>query len=323
MKYKTYLLIVFSFTLCIIMGAMLVNYKVDPYGIFKQNFDNQRIEPNQHFIKMKFVLNNPKKFDSFIFGSSRVGNIDVRKIPSEERFYNMTYSEGLPKEFLEDIKLMISNGVKIKTLLIGLDEFSFRVDPNEHLQQPMRRPYSENLLKFYMDYLLKAPNYKIIKSSLSGKPSTYYDIYSSGLPLHPQADSNIESNRDSHVNDPKFNNPTGYRGNRINATLNELKEISRIAIENNIRVIFFINPIHQTTYRDTNIAEFEQFKQGLASITSYYDFSEINSITSNNYYYYETSHYRPIVGDIIIAKLFSVKDVSLPKDFGIEVKHSL
>ena len=171
MKYKTYLLIVFSFTLCIIMGAMLVNYKVDPYGIFKQNFDNQRIEPNQHFIKMKFVLNNPKKFDSFIFGSSRVGNIDVRKIPSEERFYNMTYSEGLPKEFLEDIKLMISNGVKIKTLLIGLDEFSFRVDPNEHLQQPMRRPYSENLLKFYMDYLLKAPNYKIIKSSLSFKIS--------------------------------------------------------------------------------------------------------------------------------------------------------
>lgn len=319
MKYTTYLFIVLFVTFGFIAGAVVVNYTVDPYGVFKRNFDNQRIEPNQHFIKMRYILNNPTKYESFIFGSSRVGNIDISKIPNE-KFYNMTYSEGLPKEFLNDIKLMIARGVSIKTLLIGLDEFSFRVDPDKHAQQPMRMPYPDNLIKFYTAYLLKAPDYTIIKSSLLDKPSNYFDIFNSGRPLHPQADDNIESNIDAHLNDSKFNIPSGYRGNRMQETLDELKEIKQIADENNIKVVFFINPIHKTTYNDTNLTEFGQFKEELAHISSYYDFSGINTITSNNYYYYETSHYRPVVGDMIIAKLFSAKTVIVPEDFGIEVK---
>lgn len=322
MKYKTYLILILSITFLIIASAVTINYIVDPYGIFKKDFHNQKIEPNQHFVKMKLLLNNPTKYESFIFGSSRVGNIDINKIPNQERFYNMTYSEGLPKEFLDDIKLMINSGIKIKTILIGLDEFSFRVDPKKHLQQPMKMPYPENpenVTKFYMSYLMKMPNPMIIKSSLFNKKSSYYDILNSGRQLQPQIDTKIENNPEVHINDPKFNKPMGYRGNRIKETLEELQELKHIASQNNICLIFFINPIHKTTYLDTNMTEFQEFKQGLANISSYYDFSGVNSITSNNYYYYETSHYRPLVGDMIIAKLFDIQTVPIPDDFGKRV----
>ena len=42
--------------------------------------DAQITEPNQHYLKVKYVLNYPDKYDSFLFGSSRVGKIDVNKI---------------------------------------------------------------------------------------------------------------------------------------------------------------------------------------------------------------------------------------------------
>lgn len=318
MKYQKYCLRIVIITFSIIITIVMINYVVDPYGIFKYSFDKQITEPNQHFIKMRYIINNPTKYESFIFGSSRVGNININKIPINENFYNMTYSEGLPNEFLNDIKIMIDKGVKIKTLLIGLDDFSFRVNPKEHLQQLMRKPYQEDIIEFYINYLLTVPNPLIIQSNLCDQPKTYFDIYGSGRPLHPQVDIDIENEPIIHINNHKFNIPTEYRGNRIKETLNELEEINQIACKNNIQLIFFINPIHQTTYLDTNKLEFNDFKQGLASISSFYDFSGINTITINNYYYYETSHYRPIVGDMIIAKIFGIDGIA-PDDFGILV----
>lgn len=44
----------------------------------------------------------------------------------------------------------------------------------------------------------------------------------------------------------------------------------------------FVNPIHLLTYRATNLDEFDEFKRKLADITSYYDFSGVNDITTNN-----------------------------------------
>lgn len=215
---------------------------------------------------------------------------------------------------------MLAHGVKIKQLLIGIDEFSFRVDPKEHLQQPMRQPYIENKVKFYANYLVRMPDPRIIKSSLLDPPSAY-DIYVTGRHIHPEVDERIESNIEKHVSDPKFNKPVGYRGNRTNETLKELKAIQDLAKQNNIKLTFFINPLHKTTYLDTNLQEFNEFKQRLALISSYYDFSGINTITSNNYYYYETSHYRPIVGDMMIARLYNT-GVSVPEDFGVMVQQA-
>ena len=51
-------------------------YVVDPFNVF--HADNIRpsiIEPNKKYIKMKYILKNPNKFNAYMFGSSRVGAI--------------------------------------------------------------------------------------------------------------------------------------------------------------------------------------------------------------------------------------------------------
>ena len=105
-------------TFCVLLTSV-VCIGIDPYNVFhyKKIRDNG-VEPNKNFIKMAYILDNPDKFDSFIFGSSRVGAIHGEKIKNA-RCYNMTYSMGLPGEHLANLKTMIKNGITPKNIYIA------------------------------------------------------------------------------------------------------------------------------------------------------------------------------------------------------------
>ena len=316
--------ILLSFIFC--SGAVLFNFYVDNYSIFRNNYSKLLQEPNQNFIKMNFLINNNHSFDSFIFGSSRVGKINPTGIKNGN-YYNMTYSEGLPIEHLSNIKLLIKNNIKIKNILIGLDDFSYEVNPMLHKNEPMRQLHYDtdfNLrsqISFYMYYLFKRPSffdiYRAIQENAFNRvfPVSNFDIYNTGLPLVPiEIESYIENNKQAHINNKKFLRPAYYRGNRIKETISHIKEIVELSKKYNFNLLVFINPIHKTTYLDTNFTNFQTFKQELVKITDYYDFSGLNKITTNNYYYYETSHYRVITGELIKKRLFSS---DYEEDFGI------
>lgn len=297
-KFTIKVLLIVAAVLLLVIGY---NYKFDTSGLYNKDFSVPRVEPNQHFVKMQYLLDNPLKYDAYCFGSSRVGNIDLKKINNGYNYYNMTYSEGIPKEWLEDIKILIKHNVSIKQIMIGIDDFSFRVNPESHESQYLRKPYQENNFNTYISYILKMPSKPVTDKGIM----SIFDIYDSGRPLHPAVDERIESDIEGHINGEKFRKGTPYGGNRIDKTIAEIKEIKEITAANGIELIVFINPINLLTYRANNLEEFDEFKRELAEITSYYDFSGLNDITKNNYYYYETSHYRPLVGDMIVNRIFN------------------
>lgn len=308
-----------------------LNYLVDTYGIFRIDFKNQVVEPNQHFLKARYIAFNPKKFDSFVFGSSRVNAINVSKLKNG-KWYNMTYSEGLPAEHLRHLRFFKERGVEIKNVLIGLDDFSYKIDPKTHFDQMLRQPYpptiGESALNYYIRYLIRLPDKKVLKSTLQAYQDrkkgvkTYfdhYDFYNTGRGDTSFLDEKIEQNPEQYRNDERFKKPSVWRGNRIKETLEEIKAIVDFCKTNKINLVIFINPHHHNTYLNSNLPQFFYFKKELAKITDYYDFSGLNSITTDNYYFYETSHYRTIVGDMMLKRIFGYPDVKVPDDFGVKV----
>lgn len=317
--------ILMSFVLCV--SIISFNYYIDKYSIFKDDYSKVLEEPNQNFIKMNFLINKKHSFNSFIFGSSRVGHINPLNIKNGN-YYNMTYSEGLPAEHLSNIKLLIKNNIPIQNILIGLDDFSYEVNPSQHQNQPMRQLHYDtdinnmSKMSFYMYYLFKIPSVydisRVVQQIIFNKiyPTFNYDVYKTGLPLVPKSvEDYIENNHDEHIKDQKFLKPSYYRGNRIKETINTIREIVNLSIKYNFKLIIFINPIHKTTYLDTNFNNFQIFKKELVKFSNYYDFSGLNKITINNYYYYDTSHYRDIIGELIKQRLFG----SDYDDFGVYV----
>lgn len=290
----------------------LYNIWLDPFGVINGEMSNQKTEPNQRYLKLKYCTENPSKYNAFLFGSSRVEKIDVKKIPDSNNWYNLGYSQAIPAEILEDLKYLIKNKIKINHVIIGLGEISYLISPVIHKNSSLRRPFVNSIDPYYKYLFLKPSysNYKYIKSVAYRKfytPGSYKVIYQTGNFPANKKDTFIENNKRIHKNDKVFNRPfwKNYYHTRITKSLNEIRKIRNLCNSNNIKSTFFINPIYKTTYIKSVDNDFLIFLKKLSTITSYYDFSGINEITEEPFYFYENLHYRPIVGDSIINSIFN------------------
>ncbi len=147
--------VIFLGSFCFFVIAISA-YIVDPYNVFHwSNIRNNGVDPNKNYIKTKYILNNPEKYDGFLFGSSRVGSIHVEKIQNV-KIYNMTYSAGTPYEHYETLKTFIDNGVNIDIVYMGVDSYSYTENPESHNYQQLRAPYQylrniKNFITLYCD----------------------------------------------------------------------------------------------------------------------------------------------------------------------------
>ncbi len=312
------------------------NYLVDPYGIFhNSSLDlgfEPGYEPNQHYARMRHLVNDECSWDSYLFGSSRVGKINPDLIP-DGNYYNMNYSEGIPGEHLADIKIMLQKGLPVKNVMIGLDNTSYLIDPEDHRGQILRHPYEVSFFKrvfFQIKYLFFAPRISIGRYMRFKKnePVITFGILGNGMQNLEKIDAKIESNIERHINDKRFrkanNIPFDKESeheymNLMGSAIRDIADIVALSKKHDFNVYFFINPTYVKYYLQGNPYHFLIFKQKLADVTGYWDFSGLNSITTSNYNYYETSHYRAMVGDLIICKMTGCADPKVPIDFGVFV----
>ena len=303
--------IIFSLGIFVLfLSISCFNIYFDFYGVLRGDLSNQKTGPSERYLKIKHLINHPKKYNSYIMGSSRVSKIFVNNIEDNNSWYNLAYPEGVPAEHLSDIKLLLNNDVSICNLYIGIDNISFLVSPNSHNDKLIFQPYDSRpavLLKF----LMAKPSFRKILDLRHGKKINY-DFYNTGDQKIIDKDRWIEENIDLHIKDNKFNLPTwtGYYYYRIDQTIKELLEIKEICKNQEINLTFFINPMHASTYSKLDVDKYMIFLQRLSEIHGFYDFSGFNSITKNNYNYYETSHFRPHVGELIKIKLFNQKSLT-------------
>jgi hypothetical protein len=325
---------------CMALGVLLLafavvglaNYVLDPYGLFRKDFSWQFVEPDKDFIKTRYVTENPDRFDCFVFGSSRVNSIDVRKI-KDATCYNMHSPVALPRNYLDDMRYLLKKRVRMKLVLIGLDDFSFKLDPNAQLSQPLTHPYPPVLghasFPYYLKYLFSLHDIKILTAIYDGylkraKGPTeaalaYRDLFTTGQIYSSDADESIEGDPEKHMNNPVFTERHESSGDNMAGAVDDLRALVQIARVHQVRLVFFINPLYRYAYLDSGLDEFDSFKKGLSRITEFYDFSGLNSVTTNSYYYYDNAHYRRKLGDMIIARIFGDKRAEVPADFGVLV----
>lgn len=297
---KKFLRKIAPFILFILTLEIAVPMLVDPYNIFhwRQIRDNG-VEPNSNYIKMQYILHNPDKFDSFLFGSSRTGFINVEHIP-EGTWYNMSYSEGLPEEHLENLRELIAHGIIPKNVMIGVDNISCFVDPQIHEKQFYRIPYPrENKLSFYANYFSIRGVLKSLDVSLHHEvmdPDYVERYYRSGTTLRDP----------SQAGQWKEDAPYWeyYYKDCLGDAVLSIRRIAELCEKYDINLIVFTNPIYYKTYQESKQYGYEQFLEWISDPVDYYNFSGINPITTDRMNYYESSHYTEEIGDLIIDRIF-------------------
>ncbi|HAL31768.1 MAG TPA: hypothetical protein DIS68_06770 [Lachnospiraceae bacterium] len=308
----------------LILGVIFVPFSVfvDPFNIFHINHPrNNGLEPNKNYMKMHNVLNHPDKYDSFLFGSSRVGFIDVTKM-NDGKYYDMMYSEGTPAEHLDNLKVMTERGIIPKNVIIGVDDITYFVDPALHVGQLYRLPYPwdgtlSDKAVFYLRYFdlitLSQSLEAMKKSKKKGADPDYnmrlLDTGTENLDIPPQFDYEDAKPWWSDYYYPR------------EQSLEDIRQIKELCDEYGINLRVFTNPLHAMTYAKGIDNGYLVFLKELAEITPYWNFSGFNDVTLDYSYYYETSHYCPAVGDMIIDNIYYDKhdDRLLAQGFGTYV----
>lgn len=324
MNSKKFLVIFGSIALIILGCNAYINHKYDMYGVFDKEFGKYRPSYlNERFAKMDYLLHDGKgKYDTFIFGSSRVQKFNPKLF--SDSAYNLGYSAGLPFDYLRDLKTLVASGIKIKKIYLAIDDFSYKRLPEEvssNINFVGYSGFSDNL-KYKTALLLRFPEkeqYKYMQNKLDVY-KLKYNINIDGSVDAQGTDNDSDIDLKNYVIDERFKKPTVYseRNKRTQAVIKEIKEFKRICEINKIELIVFMNPTHIVTYLNDDINNLNEFKRELAKIVDFYDFSTINFITKNNYFWVETSHTRYFVSDIIIKRLLEPKN-TIPhiKGFGI------
>ncbi|MBQ8164239.1 MAG: hypothetical protein IJZ94_00280 [Clostridia bacterium] len=299
---------------CIII-SVIIPYAVDPYNVFHYNdIRDNGVEPNKNYVKMAYVIDHPRNFDSFMFGSSRVGAIHVENI-TDEKCYNMSYSLGVPEEHLNNIKTLVENGIIPKRIYLGVDSRSYTDNAQSHYSQPLRAPY-EHYASDKTDFLLLYLNPSIVLKSLKTITSDKGNndiFYQYGWWCDYQQETVLSE-------DEKIF-PSIGKEMLLNDTLEDIKEIKALCDSHNIEFVVFTNPMHYVTYEASLDKNYYDFLYGLSQITPFYNFSGFNDVTLDSSNYIDESHYNAYIGDLILdcIKKGSTKESLLEQGFGVYV----
>lgn len=303
---------------CILLAIMLVNLvlnlAIDNYGIFKKDLSKRENVPNERFVKMEYLLANTQKYDSLLLGSSRVAAINAKSLEGG-KFYNLAIPISTPRENFRYLRILKKHGMKIKKVVYGIENETFRYDTTKHCPLSVFGPkyfyYPETIdekLFFYTQYLFLFPYLNVNKEKWVHKD--YLTDSGSSAQDYKGGIEPIEKEKFVKIRPSQL----VYHDNNIKI----LKEIIAFCKENDIELTLFIVPEYKKHYLSQNVDKYNYYKKELAKIQDYYDFSGLNEITKNEKNFFDDKHFNFKTGTLIVDRLYNQSKDTNPriKNFG-------
>lgn len=312
----------------------LVNYLVDPFAIFWRDY-HAIVQPSERYNKIKFLDKHHLNYNAYMIGSSRIGTTEVsaiEKYKPDMKFYNLTLGASTLRQHADVIHYMIEHHFPIKFLYLQVDVYDNFVNDHHSKEALLYRfapPIGEGTSwAFYRDYLMSFPYADLqrqIKADLKKEAhSVRYDFEKTGRWYFDQKEKALHENPEEYIkNELSFHKRASkklHASNRALANnLQALEEIRELCEKNSIELIVFVAPHNHVMLESIDFNAYQKFLHRLVEIAPYWNFSGYNSVTLNNQNYYEHSHYRPHVGELIAEKILSTQSHATTHDFGFLV----
>ena len=315
-------IILFFIPLILLFAIVPVSYLIlDPFRvIYTYDFNGQTkniAAMNRDFIVTElFLQNNPEHhYNSFIFGSSRTmayQGIWGKYLPDSASVFSFDASSESIYGIYSKIKYLDKNNTLINNALIILcRDVSFIRDNNrlEHLfiKHPLISGESkwDFQLVFFKAYCNPMFLMAYVDYSVSNKYKPYMGSYIVGKFIQTDREKRITENAEEYYSNMKFpERPETERIGQISQINSKqkfmLSEINRILKKHRTNYKVILSPLYEQIKwnpEDMNILK-DCFGENL------YDFSGKNKFSEDKINFYESSHYRPLVGDSIMAEIY-------------------
>ena len=299
-----------SFILRKIFGIILItcffsvgNYYFDMYGVFlkKRNFID--FTPNERSLKNYHFINSNRT--KLIFSDSRGGILNTKD--NFNKWYNMSYSMGVPEEFLEDLHEFLKKGKKIEEVIVFIDEVSIFEIYQNHENHLIRKKMDLNGIDKFQ-YLFVLPSIdvfnEIIKSFRKKEiidKSIIYDIYNTGSIIEKNFIYNFEPVECFEINETENYSEMEQFFNRKFLVL---KKIQELCMQYEIKINFISHPFSNKNYlKNSRIKKYLGFlsyltKKNFKVIKPF----DCNVIKFNKGQWRNEGHYNYVIGKWIEQK---------------------
>jgi len=319
-------ILIFLIPFLIIIAGYLIS---DPFKVTRiyKEYKNNPVLLNQGYICWQSYLNHKDnlKYDSYILGNSCT-------VAFPTNIWKPYIKDAVPIRLFGDgeslyaiykkVKRLDQSGVPIKNVLLLLDNSTLKnVDPNNshtRILHPDISPIGvfefqkEFIIAFfnlkfllpYADYCLFHTYRKYMKGILTNK-----DLYRNQITndfRNPREDE-IEIKKEQYWLDHKKEFPkrdrviAPYSQSIFNKQKNILTEISEIFKKNQTNYHIVINP--EWSQKELNNKDLSELKK-IFELNRIHNFSGKNIYTENQKNFYEMGHYRPLLGKIILQRIY-------------------
>ena len=290
MKKFLYNIAVVSLPLIVVwvISVPVMNLILDPYGLLSEPHHNYKTEPNMRSLKREFVNSVEKNYALLLFSNSRGGVYEIQ----DKRFYNMSYSMGLPEEFLEDVKFIIKHS-KIDSLILFIDETCIYEDYEFHLNQPLRKVYSlDNIIS-----ILTIPfSYQKIKDYIIEKEKSIQFFLDEDGRYEYYGFEHLSNQIDTLELETKLT----LKGN-VDDAIEAWLKLTDFLTANDIGFSVYIHPISKAKFESKPfvVNDLRQLVSSLQKSGLTFE-NKIVIIDSDSTCFYDDSHYTPQLANYVL-----------------------
>ena len=310
----------------------LLNYMVDPYGAFGDrvlqwwSYDETM---NPRTAKIRYLEQHHDEYDSYIIGSSGSSSYPVDALNEYlgARFYNCFSCDSDMRANEELCSYLIEN-YGVKNILLNLSPevaLSHGVGNVSRTTCQYYKVSGENPLLYYFRFLTANPKDSIAKLqrlSSDGYAQQEYCAFDAETGAYDKSRHDVEpiGDLESYLARDAYTAFLDYpQGAETMDALREAMDgVSRIVQkceENGVNLIVISQPCYYKAIENYSEADLADFRNALAEITDYWDFS-FSSVSYEPRYFYEDTNFRSGVGHMALAKICNDPSVYVPDDFG-------
>lgn len=333
MKSKKFVIRFIIIFLIILLTVPMLNFLVNPFGIFSHElfrWDGNMMTLNPRIGKLEYLLREEPEIDSFIIGSSGSATFIPEKLNkyTNGKYYNMFYYGVDLKDSLDTIEYL-TKSYNVKNIFLPISFLNGRAYNNQNRDVTDKLHYKitgENKFSFLKEYLFANPNYSIEKLKNYNKNNniikagedvfnpydgTYYKEIRDIEPIRGLEEYLAKEAYQEFIPEPIENVDLKFLDENISA----IKKIIEICEKENINLEIAMMPIAQWEISRFDKKDIEYFYSKLTNLTNFWDFTN-TPISYDERYFYDRSHWRNTVGDMILAKIYNDESAYMPEDFG-------
>lgn len=316
------------------IGALIVaafNMIVDPFGVFGDkvlDWDSYNMNNNPRVAKIAYLDEHHEKYDSYIIGGSKSSSISPKLLNEyfgDSNFYSMLMYGGDFNDYEKTMQYLLDNyEVKNIVLHMSLQELGhFNEDVTDMKSRLHGKVNGESSLTFYPRYLWLNPSYSYDKLAGLAEKQVDENVYSTFIPETGVYNKTIRdqedlTNLEQYVeNNPNFELPMGQiEAIALDKNVAALDRMKKLAEQNGATFTLITGATYKSELALYQMDDLKKYWKAIANVTDFWDFTGYSAISNDPRYFYDSMHYRNLVGDMMLGYIFKDDDVYVPKNFG-------